>query len=199
MHALDPALIDKVEEELREAEEAREALLKEGRDAMLAIRRAIASVQAGDEERAREKLEEAERVLRDMRNRAEADLLRYVLPVEAEYVEASVFYDIAFDRDIRGAGELGVDPRSYVLGLLDAIGECRRLIYDRVRAGELEEAERILRVADDIYSKVAHMAVYDRTAPGIKRKIDAAKIVLDDAMRVLTEASVRCRQARSDA
>ena len=193
-HLLDPAIADGVEAELRRIEEARETLIKDGRDAMLAIRRAIANVHAGDEERAAEKLEEAERILRVMKNRAESDLLKYVLPVEAEYVEASVFHDIAFDRTIRGAVELGVDPRSYVLGILDAIGECRRLIYDRVRAGNLEEAERILRVAEDVYSKVAHMAIYDRSAAGIKRKVDVAKMVLDDAVKVLTEASIKCRQ-----
>ncbi|MGC8555832.1 MAG: hypothetical protein ACP5NG_02315 [Conexivisphaera sp.] len=190
--ALSPESVEFLESELRRLEEAREALLKDGRDAMLAIRRAITSVHSGDEEGAERKLEEARRVLSGMRNAAAGDLVRYVIPIEAEYVEASAFRDLAFGHHLRSARDLGVDPRSYVLGVLDALGECRRLIYDRVREGRIEDAERIFRAADDIYSKVAHLAVYDRVAGGLKRKLDTAKVVLDDAARVLTEARLRC-------
>jgi translin len=189
--ALDQGDVDSVEGELRRLEEAREELLKEGRDAMLAIRRAVASVHAGDERRSAEKLDEARGILREMKGRAESDLLKYVLPVEAEYVEASAFHDIAFGGTVRSAGELGADPRAYILGLLDALGECRRLVYDRVREGRDEEARRIFEVMDDIYSKTSHLAIYDRVAGGLKRKMDAAKVILDDAVRVLTEAGMK--------
>ncbi len=190
--ALDQGIADRLEQQLRRLEEVREGLLKEGRDAMLAIRRAIASVHAGDGRRAAELIREAEAILRRMKERAEGDMVRYVLPIESEYVEANAFYDVAFGQRIRGPEELGVDPRSYVLGLLDAVGECRRLIYDRVREGRLDEAGRLLRAMEDVYSKVAHMAIYDGVAPGIKRKVDVAKIVLDDGARIMTEASMRC-------
>ena len=190
---LRPEIVERLEESLERLEEARESLLRDGRDAMLAIRRAIARVHSGDEEGARAMLEEAGRILRGMKERADADLERYVLPVEAEYVEASAFRDLAFGAALRGADELGVDPRAYVLGLLDAVGECRRLVYDSVREGDLERAGRLFEAMDDIYSKLMHMVVYDRTAGGLKRKLDAAKISLDDAARILTEARLSRR------
>jgi translin len=194
---LRPEIVERLEESLERLEEARESLLRDGRDAMLAIRRAIARVHSGDEEGARAMLEEAGRILRGMKERADADLERYVLPVEAEYVEASAFRDLAFGAALRGADELGVDPRAYVLGLLDAVGECRRLVYDSVREGDLERAGRLFEAMDDIYSKLMHMVVYDRTAGGLKRKLDAAKISLDDAARILTEARLS-RRATSE-
>ena len=47
-------------------------------------------------------------------------------------------------------------PESYVLGLLDCIGELKRMVFDKIRIGEIDEAIRIFEVMEKLVSSSLH-------------------------------------------
>ena len=188
---IDEEDLKEIEEFLSGLEGSRERLLKEGRDVLIHARRAVMSVHEGDGGSAEAEVERARSTIDGLRGIAEGEMKRYMLPVESEYVEAKLFYELVFKGKVPRHDELGVDPRSYILGLLDMIGECRRLIYDMIRGGRVDDAERLFAAADEIYSRVMHLSIYERVVPGIRRKADVAKVVLDDSRRILAELSLR--------
>src|SRR5215467_2015757 len=68
-----------------------------------------------------------------------------------EYVEASTLLRFARSHRIPAMSELKSDYRSYLLGLLDAVGEFRRMSLNSLRRGEVGEAEKLLGGMEGIY------------------------------------------------
>ncbi|HKW05410.1 MAG TPA: hypothetical protein VJN71_08940, partial [Nitrososphaerales archaeon] len=87
--------------------------------------------------------------------------------------------------------ELGVKPSSYILGLLDAVGELKRLVYDSIRLEDPSSAESAFSTMETIYTLVTPFAVYDNIVQGVKRKLDVARSLIDDTRATITEESRR--------
>ena len=60
-------------------------------------------------------------------------------------------------KEIPSDKKLGVMPESYVLGLLDCVGELKRMVFDKIRIGEIEEATRIFDVMENLYLQSLHI------------------------------------------
>jgi translin len=71
--------------------------------------------------------------------------------------------------------------------LLDCIGELKRMVYDRMRAGKAEDATKLFAIMQDLYSVVYPFAVYDNLIPGLRRKLDVSKMLIEDIRAVITE------------
>jgi translin len=84
-----------------------------------------------------------------------------------------------------------VSGSAYTMGLLDCIGEIKRMVYDRVRAGSPEGAHDLFNFMEEIYSSVYPFAIYDNLVGGLKRKLDVAKMLIEDVRVLLTEESRR--------
>ena len=171
-------------EELRRDADARERLIKESREVLDRARRLVVLVHAGN-------LEECERLAEELRDAArrfasqarERPRLYYsglVRDTLAEYVEALQFYAIKVRGAYLSPSELSdAPPESYVLGLLDAVGELRRALLEALRRGDVGEAERLLNYMEDIYSALSLWDVPDAVLPGYRRKCDVARQVVE--------------------
>ena len=42
-------------------------------------------------------------------------------------------------------------PESYVLGLLDCVGELKRQVFDKIRIDKIDEAIRIFEIMENLY------------------------------------------------
>ncbi len=188
--------LDKALEYLKGIEDRRERLIKGSRDALMLCSRSIVSIHTGRINNAIEYISKAENMVRELKVLAVDDLKAYVIPVEAELVEAKALFSIVINNRIPLLDELGADARSYVLGLLDCIGELKRQIYDRVREGKGNDACRLFGVMEYLYSSLLQFAIYDNILNGVRKKIDTARILLEDVRAMLTE-EVR-RQAMMD-
>jgi translin len=82
---------------------------------------------------------------------------------------------------------LGVRPESYILGLLDCIGELKRLIYDKIRTGDPKEAIRIFEIMEGLYQELYPFATFDKIVKETRRKLDVNRILVEDARSALTE------------
>ena len=90
-----------------------------------------------------------------------------------------------------GIEELNVATSSYLLGLLDSIGEIKRMIYDNLRTERTSDALNLFALMEDFYSSIYPFSVYDNIVPGIRRKLDVAKLLIENARSTLTEESNR--------
>ncbi len=171
----------------------REKILKESRDVIADCSKAIISIHTGDKTSARALILKAKHGLTELRGLSQGELDKYLTPPETEYVEAEALLSLATHKPLPSAEELAVSPGSYILGLLDVIGEAKRRLFDCIRQGELDEAERLFSVMETLYVSIKPLAVYDNIVPGMRRKLDVDRSILEDTRSMMTEETRRTK------
>jgi translin len=180
-----------INEELKRIEERREKLLRGTREIVSLCSKSIVDMHYHKKKEAKEKLTEANTMLVEFRNYTTGDLQKYLSVPEQEFVEASTLMSIIENSEVPGLPDLKVSGSAYIMGLLDCIGEIKRMVYDRVRAGSPEGANDLFNFMEQIYSSVYPFAIYDNLVGGLKRKLDVAKMLIEDVRVLLTEESRR--------
>jgi len=187
-----------VEEGMQEVLARRERILKTTRDCISFCSKAIVHLHTGKTAEAQREIKEAEKILKSLRKEAGAGTLsRYLASPEAEFVEASSVEAIVLGRPIPRAKELGVSGEGYLLGLLDTVGEVKRLLLDAMMRSEIEKARGYFDVMEGLYSVLSPFAVYDHVANGVRRKIDVARMLTEDVRGVMTEEARRSKLVSS--
>ena len=178
-------------DELNSIEERREAILKGNRDILMSCRKAIVSIHQNRLEDASKYIKEAEVKLLELRDKAKDDLYYYLINTEAELVEAKSLFAIANKDTLPTYASLNVKGASYILGLLDCIGELKRMTLDLIRYDKYEEAVKIFDIMQDIYSSTMQFAIYDNIVQGVRRKLDQNRILIESVREVVTEEARR--------
>ena len=169
----------------------REELIKQSRDVISLCSKAIILVHTSDIKAAEEVRKQARGQLAALRRIAQSDLTKYLLAPEQEYVECAVLLAVSLQKPVPSRKNLGVSQNSYVLGLLDLIGELKRKVYDSIRKKDFETAEQMFSIMQQVYTRVSPFAVYDHVVQGIRRKLDVARILIEDTRAIITEESRR--------
>jgi translin len=141
-------------------------------------------------EEARAALAEAQDALRPHPAVAHAGFLH---DAEKEYAEASMTAALVAGLPLPGAEALGVAGPAWCNGLAEAASELRRHLLDRLRAGELAEAERLLSAMDDVYDLLVTIDFPDALTGGLRRTTDALRAVLERTRSDLTLTLVQSR------
>ena len=110
-----------------------------------------------------------------------------------ELAEAWLTLALVRDDPLPTPDELGLDAAPYCNGLAEAASELRRQLLDRLRAGQLGEAERLMGAMDDIYSLLVTIDYPDGVTGGLRRTTDALRAVLERTRGDLTTAIVAAR------
>ena len=187
-----------VEESLTEAAKKfdeivsrRERLIKESRDVIGLSAKAIVSVHTSNFVEAKKLRAAARAKLDELRVVAGSDLTRYLLTQEQEYVECSFLLAIKSGSKLPSRRQLGVTHLSFILGLLDVIGELKRSVYDSIRETDFATAEKFFKYMEELYLLLSPFAVYDNVAQGVKRKLDVGRILIEDTRATITEEARR--------
>ncbi|MGD0318966.1 MAG: RNA-binding protein [Nitrososphaerales archaeon] len=167
--------------------ERRDRVLKESRDVITSSSRAIISVHQGKMKDAARELSEARALLSSLKKSGGGPVSRYLISPETEYVEASAVLALAQGRTIPSRDALGASPEAYLLGLLDTVGELKRLVLDSIMSGKMAKAKGYFAIMEDLYSVCSPMAVYDHVVNGTRRKIDVARMLVEDTRGLMTE------------
>ncbi len=176
-----------VEAYLSDQVERRDKLLKESRDVISACSRAIISVHNGKAEEAAKELRAAKALLESLKKSGGGSLSRYLVSPETEFVEGSAVLALSKKRPVPTRESLGASPEAYLLGLLDTVGELKRLVLDSIMKGDISKAKRHFESMEQLYSACSPLAAYDHVASGARRKIDVARMLVEDTRGVLTE------------
>ena len=183
--------LKKISSQLDDVEHRREVLIKGTRGVIMKCSKSIMALHRGLLEDAAKLLEESQTELSSLRAHTRDDLERYLINAEQEFVEAYQLKCVYEKTSLAGIDDLNVATPSYILGLLDSIGEIKRMIYDNLRTERTSDALKLFALMEDLYGSIYPFAVYDNIVPGIKRKLDVAKLLIENARSTLTEESNR--------
>jgi translin len=183
--------ISEMESRFSDLLERREKVLKESRDVIASSSRAIIDVHTGKMKEAEKELSKAKTLLAALKKSGGGSVGRYLTSPEAEYVEASTVLALAKGRPIPSLRSLGASPEAYLLGLLDTVGELKRMVLDSIMHKKLARAKRYFEIMEDLYSMCSPLAVYDHVVNGARRKIDVARMLVEDTRGLLTEETRR--------
>ena len=162
---------------------AREAALPLAREAIQFASKAIRAAHRGERDAAvaltaesKRRIEAVKAALADYPDLYHAG---YVHDSQKEYVEAAAMLAIIAGEPIPGWRELDTEPAAYLNGLAEAASESRRHVLDKLRLGETERAEAVLKVMDDIYSELTTFDFPDAITGGLRRATDSLRAVLE--------------------
>jgi translin len=181
-----------VEKNLTSIVERREKLIKQSRDIISSCSKTIVNLHNGRFKEARTELATAKKLLMPLRKEATDSLGRYLIPSETEFVEASVVAAIvAEEKKLPTMSSLGVSSEAYILGLLDSIGEMKRLVLASIIRGDLKGAASMFETMEQLYSLLSHFAAYDNIVAGTRRKMDVDRMLIEDTRGIMAEETRR--------
>ncbi len=183
--------LEEIDKGLKDVQERREKLIKGTRDVVMLCSKSIIDLHRSQVDDAKNKMEEAKAMLKDFRKYAKEDLCRYISVAEQELVEAYALRAVVENTPIPMMQELDVTGPPYLTGLLDCIGEIKRLVYDRMRSGNEKDAEKLFETMEAIYNAIYPFAVFDNIVSGLRKKLDVARMLIEDIRAVVTEESRR--------
>lgn len=182
MQSLMPKDLEKVQVDLEKYDSIREKMLEVSRLATRLSDMAIIMMHRGDLKKAKETLHQAENSLkkieRVLKSNPELRNSGNVVVAYQEYAEAKLLFHIVQDGKLPSLEKIGVESTPYILGLLDFIGELRRMALNFLRKGRAVEAEKMLKLMENIYEDLIsldHAAII----PMFRRKMDVARKMVE--------------------
>jgi translin len=190
----EPPSLEQIAAELRtqleSANHARETALRLSREVIQHSARAIRAVHRGEMESAsllvREAKSRVETVRAALQDHLDLFYAGYVHDSQKEYVEAETMLAIVGGSPLPAPSVLGVEPAAYLNGIAEAASESRRYVLDRLRLGEMDRAEAVLKIMDDIYYELVTFDFPDAITGGLRRTTDALRAVLERTRGDLT-------------
>lgn len=191
------AHLEQIDASLAAAHAARERALPACRRVVRASGSAIRAVHRSRSDEAGALMVEAEVALRE----AQAALAPFpavahagfLHDAEKEYTEARCTAALVAGGPVPGPEELGVEPVAWLKGLAEAASELRRHALDRLREGEVERAELLLSIMDEVYGALLTVDYPDALTAGLRRTVDALRAVLERTRGDVTTTAVQAR------
>jgi len=183
--------VEKINRKFKDIEERRNAIIKGTRDATILCSKAIVSMHAHKKNESIEYIEKAKKLLQQFKELGKDDLQRYLYIAEQEFVEAYCLFSIIENSGIPSMKSLEVSDISYVMGLLDCIGEIKRMIIDKIRSEGTSNINTLFELMDKIYGIIYPLAVYDNLMPGLRKKLDVARLLIENVRAIITEEKRR--------
>ncbi len=108
-----------------------------------------------------------------------------------EYAEAQTLLGLIEENRFVSQEEIRVNSIAYVLGLADVIGELRRRALDSLRREDVKTAEDSLHLMEEIYVELMSMDEAYMLVPGLRRKSDVARHLIETTRGDITIESRR--------
>jgi translin len=183
--------VEEINKKFKDIEERRNAIIKGTRDATILCSKAIVSMHSHKKNESTEYIEKAKKLLKQFKELGKDDLQKYLYIAEQEFVEAYCLFSIAENSVIPSKRSLEVSDISYVMGLLDCIGEIKRMIIDKIRSEGTSNVNALFELMDKIYGTIYPLAVYDNLMPGLRKKLDVSRILIENVRAIITEEKRR--------
>ena len=174
--------LDFIQRNLARFDEVREEILNLSRVATRLSGSSILEIHRGDLKTASTSLQQVEKALAKIdelcRDYAELRASQGVIVAFQEFVEATTLRTYVERKKIPALKEVRSDPRSYVLGLLDVVGEFRRMTLNSLRKGQVENAEKLLELMEGIYEDLQSLE-HTAIVPTFRVKMDSARRIIE--------------------
>jgi len=104
-----------------------------------------------------------------------------------EYSEANIFLRLIEESRFISPKKINVPSVDYVLGLADVVGEYRRVALDALREGDAKKGGKCLETMDEIYIELMAMDEAYMLVPGLRRKCDIARRIIETTRGDVTQ------------
>ena len=176
-----------ISKNLEKTNSKREFLIKNNRETVILCSQAIISIHKNDLNTAKKKIAKAKSELTKLKQKTSGNLFRYIITPEQEFVEAVSLLAVIEGKEIPSVKSLNVSDESYILGLLDCIGELKRQVIDKIRVGDSKRATQLFDVMENLYLLLYPFASYDKIVKETRRKLDVNRMLVEETRSVLTE------------
>jgi translin len=184
-------ILKKVKKELTQKDKVRENAQDSMRKATSLSKQAILRIHQKKLEEAKVLIENAREIISRLQNLAkEYPEIIYSGMFSAalqEYSEANIFLRLIEESRFVTPKDINVPAVDYVLGLADVVGEYRRLALDALREGDAEKGEKCLEIMDEIYVELMAMDEAYMLVPGLRRKCDVARRIIETTRGDITQ------------
>jgi len=185
------SILKEVKKELTQKDKVRENAHQNMRKATSLSKQAILLMHQKKQEEARKQIDKAKEIVSELQGLAKehADIVYGGMFSAAlqEYSEANILLSLIQESRFVTPDEVNVPAVDYVLGLADVIGEYRRLALDALREGDAEKGEECLKTMDDIYIELMAMDEAYMLVPGLRRKCDIARRIIEATRGDITQ------------
>ena len=185
------SILKEVKKELAQKDEVRENAQQNMRKATSISKQSILLMHQKKYEKAKKLIDTAKEIISKLQSLAEEypDVV-YTGMFSAtlqEYAEAKIFQGLIQEARFVKPNEVNVPVADYVLGLADVTGEYRRLVLDVLREGDAEKGEECLKTMDEIYIELMAMDEAYMLIPGLRRKCDIARRIIETTRGDITQ------------
>ncbi|MCD6446075.1 hypothetical protein J7L49_04755 [Candidatus Bathyarchaeota archaeon] len=184
-------ILKEIRKELKEKEKVKEKAQQDMRRATSLSKQAILLIHQKKLKKAKLVLKRAAEIISRLKNSSNlypeiiySGLFNAALQ---EFSEANIFLKLIEESRFIAPNEINVPSVDYVLGLADVIGEYRRLALDALREGNVDESERCLEIMEEIYTELMAMDEAYMLVPGLRRKCDVARRIIETTRGDLTQ------------
>jgi len=199
--------LSRLQQRITDYDRKRENLLELARKTTRLAGWAIIHTHRGQTSKAKKTLKEAEESIAEIRSltgeHPEFTQVGYLITAFQEFAEASILLSFALRRRLPSLRDVGVGWMPYLLGLLDFVGELRRMTMDQLKAGRLRDAQKTFESMEATFEDLISL---DRTSiiPKFRRKMDVTKKLVEvtradviaDIRRESLEKSIRKLEKR---
>ena len=174
--------LDSIQKDLSDYDQIREQVFTISRTAVRLAGTSILEIHRGDMKTAASTIKEAWKVLEQIEEvaKAHSELLTSpsVTVAYQEFVEASSLFEFVEKGKVPSLRETGASYRSYILGLLDVIGEFRRMALNSLRKGGVANAEKLLDLMEGVYEDLQGLE-HTSIIPTFRVKMDVARKIIE--------------------
>ncbi len=171
-------------------DEAREKALRSCRQVIRSSGDAIRSVHRGERDKARQLLNSAHELLRELTSDLEEHgrLLHsgFVHDAQKELAEGFITLALIANEDLPKPAALGVSYAAYLDGLGESVGEMRRYTLDSLRRGDVSRCEELLSIMEEIHGVLMSMDYPELLAHGLRRTADSTRGAIERTRGDLT-------------
>jgi len=184
-------VLKEIRKELKEKEKVQKKAQEDMRKATSLSKHSILLLHQKRMKEAKKLLAEAKEIISEL-NEASTEYPKIIYTglfnaALQEYSEASILLHLVEESRFVTPDEISVPSVDYVLGLADVIGEYRRLALDALREGDVEKGEEFLQTMDEIYTELMAMDEAYMLVPGLRRKCDVARRIIETTRGDITQ------------
>ena len=181
---------DQIRAEFDAKNAARDQALVTSRESIRFSANAIKAIHRGEFKEAESLLNESrtriQETSRELKDYLDIYYAGYVQDAQKEYTEAAMVNAFIRELPIPTHQNLGVEGAPYLNGIAEAVSECRRDILDFLRRGDMERAEELMRVIDEVFYVLYSFDYPDAITGGLRRTMDQTRAVLERTRGDLT-------------
>lgn len=172
--------IDQIEKKFSEREKVLDGLLSDNRLIVRSCSNAIKAMHSHEMKEALAYLEEARKGVEKV-SKHQSEFPEQLNHILQEYSEARIVLSAIEYKKVPSIGELAVPEVPYLNGLMDAIGELKREMYESLRRGNKHEAEEYFKMMEEIFDEVLPLRFSNAILPEFRRKQDSARHQIEQA------------------